>query len=126
MIWIAEKQTRINKTKVDGQVQSTTFSKEKSNAQAQNRELLARQKHCRREAGLTHTEDQSTTSHYCQKKANLIWVKLNQVLRKMQEETPLEALRQVEEVSFGKAEDIFDPTSAGAGKQQMSGGASQP
>lgn len=53
-------------------------------------------------------------------------VKLNQVLWKVQEETPLEAVRQVEEVSFGKAEDTFDPTSAGAGKQQMSGGASLP
>lgn len=39
MIRIAEKQTKINKTKVDRQVQSTTFSKEKSNAQVQNREL---------------------------------------------------------------------------------------
>lgn len=38
----------------------------------QNRELLARQKYCRRGADLTQTTYKSTACHCCQKKANLI------------------------------------------------------
>lgn len=99
-------------------MRSTTFSKEKSNAQVQNKKLLARQKYWRRGAGLPQTVYESTTCHCC---TSYFWGDLNGVLCKMQEEEEMsQFLKQVKEGSCGKPEDTFDPTSAWAGRQQIS------